>query len=246
MAENNAPKFKRILLKLSGEALMGNNEFGIDTPTCVRFAEEIKDARDAGVEVCIVIGGGNIFRGVSASASGMDRSQADSMGMLATVMNGLAMQNALERLGVGTRLQSAIRMEAVCEPFIRRKAIRHMEKGRVVIFAGGTGNPFFTTDSGAALRAAEMGCSALFKGTQVDGVYSSDPRSNPDAERYDRVNYREVLSRDLRIMDASAVSLMRDNNIPIVIFSLREKGDLLNVLHGKGKFTIISQEDREN
>lgn len=246
MAEKNAPKFKRILLKLSGEALMGKNEFGIDTPTCVRFAEEIKDARDAGVEVCIVIGGGNIFRGVSVAASGMDRSQADGMGMLATIINGLAMQNALERLSVGTRLQSAIRMEAVCEPFIRRKAIRHMEKGRVVIFAGGTGNPFFTTDSGAALRAAEMGCNALFKGTQVDGVYSSDPKSNPNAERYDHVNYREVLSRDLRIMDASAVSLMRDNNIPIVIFSLKEKGELLKVLHGEGKFTIISKDDKEN
>lgn len=246
MAESNAPKFKRILLKLSGEALMGNNEFGIDTPTCVRFAEEVKDARDAGVEVCIVIGGGNIFRGVSAAASGMDRSQADGMGMLATIINGLALQNALERLGVGTRLQSAIRMETVCEPFIRRKAIRHMEKGRVVIFAGGTGNPFFTTDSGAALRAAEMGCNALFKGTQVDGVYSSDPKSNPDAKRYDHVEYREVLSRDLRIMDASAVSLMRDNNIPIVIFSLKEKGELLKVLHGKGKYTVISGREEES
>lgn len=246
MAESNAPKFKRILLKLSGEALMGNNEFGIDTPTCVRFAEEVKDARDAGVEVCIVIGGGNIFRGVSAAASGMDRSQADGMGMLATIINGLALQNALERLGVGTRLQSAIRMETVCEPFIRRKAIRHMEKGRVVIFAGGTGNPFFTTDSGAALRAAEMGCNALFKGTQVDGVYSSDPKSNPDAKRYDHVEYREVLSRDLRIMDASAVSLMRDNNIPIVIFSLKEKGELLKVLHGQGKYTVISGRDEES
>lgn len=246
MAENNAPKFKRILLKLSGEALMGKNEFGIDTPTCVRFAEEIKDARDAAVEVGIVIGGGNIFRGVSAASAGMDRSQADSMGMLATIINGLAMQNALERIGVATRLQSAIRMETVCEPFIRRKAIRHMEKGRVVIFAGGTGNPFFTTDSGAALRAAEMGCNALFKGTQVDGVYSSDPKSNPDAERYDHVGYREVLSRDLRIMDASAVSLMRDNNIPIVIFSLKEKGELLKVLHGEGKYTIISDSGKEN
>ena len=246
MAESNAPKFKRILLKLSGEALMGDNEFGIDTPTCVRFAEEVKDARDVGVEVCIVIGGGNIFRGVSAAASGMDRSQADGMGMLATIINGLALQNALERLGVGTRLQSAIRMETVCEPFIRRKAIRHMEKGRVVIFAGGTGNPFFTTDSGAALRAAEMGCNALFKGTQVDGVYSSDPKSNPDAKRYDHVGYREVLSRDLRIMDASAVSLMRDNNIPIVIFSLKEKGELLKVLHGQGKYTVISGREEES
>lgn len=246
MAEKNAPKFKRILLKLSGEALMGKNEFGIDTPTCVRFAEEIKNARDAKVEIGIVIGGGNIFRGVSAASAGMDRSQADSMGMLATIINGLAMQNALERIGVATRLQSAIRMETVCEPFIRRKAIRHMEKGRVVIFAGGTGNPFFTTDSGAALRAAEMGCNALFKGTQVDGVYSSDPKSNPDAERYDHVGYREVLSRDLRIMDASAVSLMRDNNIPIVIFSLKEKGELLKVLHGEGKFTIISDSGKEN
>lgn len=235
------PVYKRVLLKLSGEALMGPSEFGIDMPTCIRFAEEISTAlKKTGVELCLVIGGGNIFRGMAGAARGMERSQADSMGMLATVMNALAMQSALEQVGVPTRVQSAISMNTVCEPYIRRRAIRHMEKGRVVIFAAGTGNPYFTTDTGAALRAAEMGCDAMFKGTQVDGVYSADPKKDATAERYDKLGYQEVLARDLRVMDASAVSLMRDTNIPIVVFSLHNKGALQDVLLGKGMSTVIS------
>jgi uridylate kinase len=233
--------YKRVLLKLSGEALMGPSEFGIDMPTCIQFAEEIAAAiRQTQVELCLVIGGGNIFRGLAGAANGMDRSQADSMGMLATVMNALAMQSALERIGVPTRVQSAIPMDTVCEPYIRRRAIRHMEKGRVVVFAAGTGNPYFTTDTGAALRAAEMSCDAMFKGTQVDGVYSADPKTNADAERYEQLGYQEVLAKDLRVMDASAVSLMRDTSIPIVVFSLHKKGALLDVLRGVGTSTLIS------
>ena len=243
MADDSDPsstlKFKRVLLKLSGEALMGPSEFGIDTPTCLKFAKEIAAAREAGAEMCVVIGGGNIFRGMAGAAKGMDRSQADSMGMLATVMNALAMQSALEEIGVETRVQSAIRMESVCEPFIRRRAVRHMEKGRVVIFAAGTGNPYFTTDTGAALRAAEMGCDALFKGTQVDGVYTADPKLDPSATRYDTLPYQRVLADNLQVMDTSAISLMRDSDIPIVVFSLHTPGALQNVLHGTGTFTII-------
>ena len=234
-------RYKRVLLKLSGEALMGPGEFGIDMPTCLKFAEEIATARASGAEICVVIGGGNIFRGLAGAATGMDRSQADSMGMLATVMNALAMQGALEQIDVDTRVQSAIRMESICEPFIRRRAIRHMEKGRVVIFAAGTGNPFFTTDTGAALRAAEMGCDALLKGTQVDGVYTADPKTDPTATRYDSLPYQKVLAEDLKVMDASAVSLMRDSNIPIVVFSLHQQGALQNVLHGRGTFTTITK-----
>ncbi|MEM9055335.1 MAG: UMP kinase, partial [Pseudomonadota bacterium] len=226
-------KYKRVLLKISGEALMGDTEYGIDMPTCLKFAEEIKAARDEGAEICLVIGGGNIFRGLAGAANGMERAQADSMGMLATIMNALAMQNALETIGVPTRVQSGLRMDEVAEPFIRRRAIRHMEKGRVVIFAAGTGNPYFTTDTGAALRAAEMNCEAMLKGTQVDGVYSADPKTNPDAQRYETLDYQDVLARDLRVMDASAVSLMRDTNIPIVVFSLHNKGALQNVLKGE-------------
>lgn len=233
--------YKRVLLKLSGEALMGPSEFGIHMPTCLQFAEEISGAiRQTNVELCLVIGGGNIFRGLAGAANGMDRSQADSMGMLATVMNALAMQSALEQIGTPTRVQSAIPMDTVCEPYIRRRAIRHMEKKRVVIFAAGTGNPYFTTDTGAALRAAEMNCEAMFKGTQVDGVYSADPKKHADAERYETLGYQEVLARDLRVMDASAVSLMRDTNIPIVVFSLHKKGALLDVLRGVGTSTVIS------
>ncbi|MEM7494330.1 MAG: UMP kinase [Pseudomonadota bacterium] len=235
-------KYKRVLLKISGEALMGSRDYGIDMPTCLKFAEEIKAARTEGAEICLVIGGGNIFRGLAGAANGMERAQADSMGMLATVMNALAMQNALETIGLPTRVQSGLRMDEVAEPFIRRRAIRHMEKGRVVIFSGGIGNPYFTTDTAAALRAAEMNCEALLKGTQVDGVYSADPKTNPDAERYDTLDYQDVLARDLRVMDASAVSLMRDTNIPIVVFSLHNKGALQNVLKGKGPSTIISAE----
>ena len=233
--------YKRVLLKLSGEALMGPSEFGIHMPTCLKFAEEIAGAiKQTGVELCLVIGGGNIFRGLAGAANGMDRSQADSMGMLATVMNALAMQSALEQIGTPTRVQSAIPMDTVCEPYIRRRAIRHMEKGRVVIFAAGAGNPYFTTDTGAALRAAEMNCGAMFKGTQVDGVYSADPKTHADAERYEKLGYQEVLARDLRVMDASAVSLMRDTSIPIVVFSLHKKGALLDVLRGVGTSTLIS------
>ncbi len=232
--------YKRVLLKLSGEALMGPAEFGIDTATCLKFAQEIADARNAGAEICLVIGGGNIFRGVAGAASGMERSQADSMGMLATIMNALAMQSALETIGVPTRVQSGIRMDEICEPFIRRRAIRHMEKGRVVIFAAGTGNPYFTTDTGAALRAAEMHCEAMLKGTQVDGVYTADPKTNPDATRFDTLTYQEMLEKNFKVMDAAAVTLTRDNNIPIVVFSMHNKGALIDVLSGKGPSTVIS------
>jgi uridylate kinase len=196
---------------------------------------------EAGVELSLVIGGGNIFRGMAGAAKGMERASADYMGMLATVMNALAMQDALERIGVETRVQSAIPMPTVCEPLIRRRAQRHLEKGRVVIFAAGTGNPFFTTDSGAALRAAEMNCDALFKGTSVDGVYTADPKKDKSATRYDRLSYLDVLSKDLKVMDASAISLMRENAIPIVVFSIRERGNLLKVLHGQGTHTVITE-----
>mgnify|MGYP003629873474 FL=1 len=220
---------------------MGARTNGIDLETASHISGQVADAVAAGVEVCLVIGGGNIFRGLSGAAKGMDRTAADYMGMLATVMNALAMQSSLERIGVQTRVQSAIPMTTVCEPYIRRRAMRHMEKGRVVIFAAGTGNPYFTTDTAAALRAAEMGCDALFKGTQVDGVYSADPKTHPDAERYDRLDYLDVLSRDLRVMDASAVSLMRENAIPIVVFDIHQPGGLVNVLSGQGVCTIIGK-----
>lgn len=237
------PKFRRVLLKLSGEALMGDKAYGIDQDTVERIAQEIKDVRATGVEVCVVVGGGNIFRGMAGVAAGIDRTSADHMGMLATVMNAIAMQNALEHIGVVTRVLSAIPMAAVCEPYIRRRAIRHMEKGRVVVFAAGTGNPFFTTDTAAALRAAEMNCDALLKGTQVNGVYSDDPKKNPQAARYDRLSYMDVLSRDLKVMDASAISLCRENNIPIVVFSIHEKGECARVLQGGGRFTIVTNEE---
>jgi uridylate kinase len=240
--ETSQLKYRRVLLKLSGEALMGPGQFGIDIPTCVTFAQAIAGARAAGAEICLVIGGGNIFRGVAGAAKGMERAQADSMGMLATVMNALAMQNALEQIGVQTRVQSAIEMDKVCEPVIRRRAERHLEKGRVVIFAAGVGAPYFTTDSGAALRAAEMKCDALLKGTSVDGVYDSDPKLNPDAVRFDTVTYDRVLADNLKVMDASAVALCRDNKIPIVVFSIREKGNLARVLAGEGVTTIVQSQ----
>ena len=236
----SAPRYRRVLLKLSGEGLMGGREYGLDPKMVAMVAQEIKTVHDMGVQVCLVIGGGNIFRGVSGAAAGMDRASGDYMGMLATVMNALAVQAALEKIGVFTRVQSAIPMEAVCEPYIRRRALRHLEKGRVVIFAAGVGAPFFTTDSGAALRAAEMGCDALLKGTSVDGVYTADPKKDPDAKRYETLTYEEVLAKDLRVMDTSAVSLMRDNHIPIVVFSIRERGNLLKVLKGEGVFTTIA------
>ena len=234
------PSYKKILLKMSGEVLMGDSLFGIDTKTIEAVAEDIKEVVDHGIELCLVIGGGNIFRGVSLAGKGMDRANADYMGMLATVMNALALQGALEKIGVYTRVQSAIPMEAVCEPYIRRRALRHLEKGRVVIFAAGLGAPFFTTDTPAALRTAEMGCDALFKGTSVDGVYTADPKKDPSAQRYETLSYQEVLAKDLRVMDASAIALMRDNQIPIVVFSIRERGNFFKVLKGQGVFTTIA------
>jgi uridylate kinase len=233
------PPYKRILLKLSGEAAMGDQAFGIDPATVARVAGEVKAPKDAGFELCLVIGGGNIFRGMAGAAKGMDRATADYMGMLATIMNALAMQDALEQQGVETRVQSAIPMAAVCEPYIRRRAERHLEKGRVVIFAAGTGSPYFTTDSGAALRAAEMKCDALFKGTSVDGVYDSDPKTNPSARRYDRIGYDKVLADNLKVMDAAAIALCRDNRIPIVVFNIREEGNLARVLSGDGVSTTV-------
>jgi uridylate kinase len=236
----DAPRFKRILLKLSGEAGVGGDGFGIDPKTLGAVCEEIAQVVQAGIQVCVVVGGGNIFRGASLAEAGMERASADYMGMLATVMNALALQASLEKIGVFTRVQSAIPMEQVCEPYIRRRALRHLEKGRVVIFAAGVGAPFFTTDSGAALRAAEMGCEALFKGTSVDGVYTADPKTDPTATRYETLSYHEVLSKNLKVMDASAVSLMRENHIPIVVFNIRERGNLLTVLKGEGVFTTIA------
>jgi uridylate kinase len=243
MAQAGA-KYKRVLLKVSGEALMGPGEYGLDPATVDRIADEIRHVHQLGVQVCLVIGGGNIFRGVSGAAIGMERAGADTMGMLATVINSLAMQNALEKFGVDTRVQSAIPMTTVCEPYIRRRAARHMEKGRVVIFAAGTGNPFFTTDTAAALRASEMGCDALMKGTKVDGVYSADPRKVRQAERFDRLTYLEVLSKDLQVMDASAISLARESGIPILVFSIHTPGAFAEVVAGRGRYTIITEQER--
>ncbi len=234
-----SPLYKRVLLKVSGEALMGKREFGLDNETVLAIARDVRDVVAMGVEVCLVIGGGNIFRGIAGAAGGMDRAQADYMGMLATVMNALAMQSALEKLGVPTRVQSAIPMDSVCEPYIRRRAEHHMEKGIVVIFAAGTGNPFFTTDTAAALRAAEMKCDALLKGTQVDGVYSADPRKTQNAVRYEELNYLEVLSRDLNVMDAAAISLARENRLPILVFNIHAPGAFAAVMRGEGLFTRI-------
>jgi uridylate kinase len=237
------PRFNRILLKLSGEALMGEEPFGIDPGATARLAGEIAEAKQDGHDLCLVVGGGNIFRGLAAAARGFDRTSADYMGMLATVMNALALQNALENIGVDTRVLSAIPMATVSEPYIRRRAMRHMEKGRVVIFAAGTGNPYFTTDTAAALRAAEMGCDALFKGTSVDGVYDADPKKVKGAKRYESLPYHQVLADDLKVMDASAVALCRDNNIPIVVFNVREQGNLARVLRGEGTATIVQTEE---
>jgi len=234
------PDYKRVLLKLSGEALMGEQDYGIDPDMVRRIAVEVKTVQDLGVQVCLVVGAGNIFRGMTGVASGFDRTSADHMGMLATVMNSIAIQNALEKQGVDSRVQSAFPIASVCEPYIRRKAIRHMEKGRVVVFAAGTGNPFFTTDTAAALRAAEMGCDALLKGTQVDGVYTADPKIDPNAERYDRLDYQTVLTNNLQVMDTSAIALARENDIPILVFSIHKHGEFARVMCGQGKFTIIA------
>ncbi|HKW54981.1 MAG TPA: UMP kinase [Stellaceae bacterium] len=235
------PKYRRVLLKLSGEALMGDQSYGLDPKIIGRIAHEVKSVNRLGVEIAIVIGGGNIFRGLKGAAQGMERATADYMGMLATVINSLAVQSALERHGVVTRVLSAISMQAVCEPYIRRRAIRHMEKGRVVIFAAGTGNPFFTTDTAAALRASEMECNALLKATKVDGVYSADPHKDRNATRYDRLSYLDVLSRDLQVMDAAAISLARENGIPILVFSIQNDGGFADVVKGEGRFTIITE-----
>jgi uridylate kinase len=235
------PPYRRVLLKVSGEALMGDQEYGLDSATVDRVANEVKAVVALGIEVCLVIGGGNIFRGISGAARGMERASADYMGMLATVINSLAMQSALERLGVSTRVQSAIPMSTVCEPYIRRRAVRHMEKGRVVIFGAGTGNPFFTTDTAAALRASEMGCDALLKGTKVDGVYNADPNKVPDAVRYESLTYMDVLSQDLQVMDAAAISLARENKIPILVFSITEHDGFANIFRGCGRYTVVTE-----
>jgi uridylate kinase len=238
-------RYKRVLLKLSGEALMGQGEYGIDPATIDRIAQDVKDAIEIGVEVCIVIGAGNIFRGVAGEAMGIDRATADYMGMLATVMNSLAMQNALEKIGIYTRVQSAIPMSTVCEPYIRRRALRHMEKGRVVIFAAGTGNPFFTTDTAAALRASEMNCDALLKATKVNGIYSADPKKDNTATKYNQLSYLDVLSNDLQVMDAAAIAIARENKVPVIVFSILEKGAFAEIMQGKGDYTIVTEQKRE-
>jgi uridylate kinase len=235
-------KYRRVLLKLSGEALIGDQGYGLDPKIVSRLAQEIGGVHAMGVEIAIVIGGGNIFRGVAGASAGMERATADYMGMLATVINALAVQSALEQCNVPTRVQSAISMQAVCEPYIRRRAIRHMEKGRVVIFAAGTGNPFFSTDTAAALRASETECNALLKATKVDGVYSADPARDANAVRYDRLDYLEVLSRDLKVMDAAAISLARENRIPILVFSIHTHGGFADVVRGRGRYTLVSEE----
>jgi len=234
-----SPRFKRILLKLSGEVLMGQGQFGIAPAPFDRVAGEVAAAKEAGHQLCLVVGGGNIFRGLAGVAKGIDRTTGDYMGMLATVMNALAVQAALEKIGVETRVQSAIPMASVCEPYIRRRAERHMEKGRVVIFAAGTGNPFFTTDTAAALRAAEMSCDALLKGTSVDGVYDADPKQVASATRYETLSFDRVLNDNLKVMDATAVALCRENGIPIVVFNIRQEGNLAAVLAGSGTSTIV-------
>ena len=238
-SDQPAVAYKRVMLKISGEALMGDQGYGLHPPTIQRIAQEVKAVRDLGVEVCMVIGGGNIFRGLQGAAQGMERATADYMGMLATVMNALAMQASLESLGVFTRVISAIPMDQVCEPYIRRRAVRHLEKKRVCVFAAGTGNPYFTTDTAATLRANEMGCEAIFKGTKVDGVYDKDPKKFDDAKRYENVTYDEVLQKHLGVMDASAIALARDNSLPIIVFSLDEPGGLSTILRGEGTYTRV-------
>ena len=232
--------YKRVLVKVSGEGLMGPNEFGLHNQTVAKLARDVKAVVDSGRQICIVIGGGNIFRGVSGAATGMDRTTADYMGMMATIINALAVQSALEGAGVPTRVQSAIAMAQVCESYIRRRAVRHMEKGRVVVFAAGTGNPFFTTDTAAALRAAEMNCDALMKATQVDGVYDADPKKNKAAKRYDRLTFDKVIADDLKVMDTTAIALARENNLPIIVFDMHTENAIARVLNGEGAFTVIA------
>ena len=240
MAESETT-FKRVMLKISGEALMGDQGFGLHPPTVERIAREVQSVHSMGVEICMVIGGGNIFRGLQGSAQGMERTTADYMGMIATIMNALGMQSALEGLGIHTRVISAIRMDEVAEPYIRRRAVRHLEKKRVCIFAAGTGNPYFTTDTAAALRASEMACEAIFMGKQVDGIYDSDPKTNPDAKRFDLITYDEVLQKNLKVMDASAIALCRDNNMPLIVFSLDEPGGFRGVMAGEGTYTQVQR-----
>ena len=240
MTINSPLRYKRLLLKLSGEALMGKGQYGIDISVANRLAADIKQGLDAGAQIGVVVGGGNIFRGLAGAAAGMDRATADYMGMLATVMNALALGNAMEQIGVEARVVSAIPMPTVCESYVRPKALTHIQQGRVVIFAAGTGNPFFTTDTTAALRAIEMGCEAVAKATQVDGVYSADPKKDPAAVRYDRLSYSEVLARDLKVMDGAAIALARDNNLPVIVFSIEEPGNLLKLLRGEARATIIA------
>lgn len=233
-------KWKKVLLKISGESLMGENSYGINPFVVKSFAKEISDVVTSGLQICIVVGGGNIYRGISSTENGMDRTTGDYMGMLATVMNSLAIQNALEQIGVETRVQSALPISAICEPYIKRRAIRHMEKGRVVIFAAGTGNPYFTTDTAAALRASEMNCEAIIKATLVDGVYSADPKKDKNAIKFNQLTYLDVLAKDLKVMDASSISLARENKIPIIVCSIVENENLSKVLLGEGSYTIIS------
>lgn len=233
--------YKRVMLKISGEALMGDRQFGQDLETVKRICGEIKKVHELGVQVCLVIGGGNIFRGISGANQGMERASADYMGMLATVINALCVQNTLEGMGVDTRVLSAITMTSVCEPYIRRRAVRHLERGRVVICAAGTGNPFFTTDTAAALRSVELGCEALLKGTQVDGVYTADPKKDPTATRYDSLSYTDVLAKNLKVMDASAIALARDNNMPIMVLSIQKEGGFAEAIQGRGTYTIIKE-----
>ena len=235
-------RYKRLLLKLSGEALLGKGSHGIDVSVLERLATDVKQAQNAGCQMAVVVGGGNIVRGMEFAARGMDRATADYMGMLGTVMNALAFQNVLEQLGAPARVLSAISMPTVCEAYVRPKALHHMDKGRIVIFAAGTGNPFFTTDTTAALRAIEMGCDAVAKATQVDGVYSADPKKDPTARRYDRLTYSEVLARDLRVMDGAAIALARDNRLPVIVFSIEESGNLLKMLKGEARATLITAE----
>lgn len=233
-------KYKRILFKVSGEAMMGDKGFGHDVDAIQRICNQIILAYELGCEICLVVGGGNIFRGISVAATGMERASADYMGMLATCINGLALQNALEKRGVQTRMQSAIRMDSICEPYIKRKADRHLEKGRIVIFAAGTGNPFFTTDTAAVLRAVEVKCDVILKGTQVDGVYSADPKLDKNAVRYEKMKYNDVIKQELKVMDQTAITLAKDNKLPIIVFSIKGENALCDVLQGKGKFTIIN------
>lgn len=238
--QQNNSKFSRILFKVSGEAMMGNKGFGHDIDAISKICKQIIAAHKTGCEICVVVGGGNIFRGMSQAAEGMERVSADYMGMLATCINGLALQSALEKQGVATRMMSAISMNTICEPYIKRRAVRHLEKKRIVIFVAGTGNPFFTTDTASVLRAVEMGCDAILKGTQVDGVYCSDPKINPDAKKYDKIKYIDVIKQDLKVMDQTAITLAKDNKLPIIVFSIKSEDALIEVISGNGKFTIIN------